>query len=269
MDLNKIAERASQKETRFDKHGKEVYIGDIVEIPSSNSSLVTCIISGFTPKAIKMINISTKNSFLYFGEFIKINFLFDVIEMKQFDEIRNNVLNKIEEKKKQYITTKYIALIIHYKDNNLYQLKFQKVRSQPGKNIVKADIIKSYEELKSRYNNVDFYPIKKEYTVGYCNEIPNFIFCPTSSLNINMWNLETNINIINGSFPMSLISASGRNYPFTDIFRKNNWYITYEYNACIYPFPTLSWRFNLQNIKDKNCFDFITNIINFIVEKNK
>lgn len=269
MDLNKIAERASQKETRFDKHGKEVYVGDIVEIASGHGSLITCIISGFTPKAIKMINIRTKNPFLYFGEFIKINFLFDVIEMKQFDEIRNDVLNGIEEQKKQHITTKYIALIIHYKDNNSYQLKLQKVCSQPGKNIIKADIIKSYKELKSLYNNVDFYPIKKEYKVGYCNEIPNYVFDPSTSFNIYTFEYKDVIDIVHGSIPTTLISSVGRNYPFTNLFNGNNYYMTYACRDSAKLFPHISYRFNLQNTKDNNCFSFITNIINFIVEKNK
>jgi hypothetical protein len=175
MDISKIQTRATQKEKKFDIRGQELYSGDIVVASMGSGSISTYIITGFTPRAIRLANIKHTNSdFLYFGDVLRITNLLDEYEIKNYELAKNSVLDNKRVAKETRIIKKTIMYLFYDKDTKEYGLYPATISSRPGKNIGKKDMQMHFTQLRELYPSCDFYAMQADYTLGLKNATPTY-----------------------------------------------------------------------------------------------
>lgn len=175
MNLTNLKERTTQTNIFKDIRGKEVYPGDMIVIPASNSELAAVMVIAINPKSLKCVTIKSR-VFNVFSEFLKITDFYDKSELDKWQNIRDTYFKNKAEQKANYVKEGTIHYFFYDKVLNKCGIAFTEVKSKPGKNFSVADIKESIE-LLTNYPEKDVYVYTKDNTIELLSDVKPSNIC--------------------------------------------------------------------------------------------
>lgn len=175
MNLANLKERSTQSNIFKDIRGKDVYPGDMIVIPSSNSELTTVMVIAINPKSLKCVTINSR-VFNVFSEFLKITDFYDKSELDKWQDIRDTYFKNKAEQKANYVKEGTIHFFFYDKVLNRCGITFTEVKSKPGKNFSAADIKESIEFVKD-YPEKEVYVYTKDNTIELLSDVKPSNIC--------------------------------------------------------------------------------------------